>query len=147
MKKIIYIAILLSLTGCKAKEVIKYVPVEKIRTEQVIMRDTIIDVQLIPHKDSVSLNDTISFLENKYAYSNASFTAGRLNHSLVIKSVKIPTEIQYIEKIVTDSIQVPVEAKGDIIIQYKRDFFWWCGLLSLLLIIVVIVLKIPRLFK
>ena len=62
MKKILILLILL--TGCKTK----YVPIETIKIQKEIIRDTIVQVELVPYRDTVSILDTVSHLENKYAY-------------------------------------------------------------------------------
>ena len=103
MKKLLILLILL--TGCKTK----YVPIETIKVQKEIIRDTVVQVELVPYRDTVSILDTVSHLVNKYAYSDAEFSLGRLNHSLAIKEVKIPTKIQYIEHTRIDSIPYKVE--------------------------------------
>lgn len=103
MKNLLILLILL--TGCKTK----YVPIETIKIQKEIIRDTIVQVELVPYKDTVSILDTVSHLENKYAYSDAEFSTGRLNHSLSIKPIKIPTKVQYIEHTQVDSIPYKVE--------------------------------------
>ncbi len=145
MKRIYIVLLLLSLLSlfsCRTKEVIRYV--DRVHNEQVILRDTVIDVQLVRHKDSVSIKDTASHLENKYAYSNASFQKGHLSHSLAIKDVDIPVKIEYKEKIVTDSIPYPVVVKSDPVIVYKRGIFWWIGLGSVVFLLLFIVYKLRR---
>ena len=58
--------------GCTTKKVVEYVPIEKKVTETVTLTDTIVDVQLVPYRDSVSVKDSTSYLKNEYAYSYAS---------------------------------------------------------------------------
>ena len=57
-----------------------------------IIRDTVVQVELVPYRDTVSILDTVSHLENKYAYSDAEFSLGRLNHSLSIKEGENPNK-------------------------------------------------------
>ena len=97
------------LVGCGTKKVIEYVPIEKKTVETVVLKDTVMQVQLIPYKDSVSVRDSASYLENPYAYSRASVKNGILSHSLGILplnpfdySLQIPT------RIIRDSIPYPV---------------------------------------
>jgi hypothetical protein len=108
MKKLLILLILL--TGCKTK----YVPIETIKIQKEIIRDTIVQVELVPYKDTVSILDTVSHLENKYAYSDAEFSTGRLNHSLSIKPIKIPTKVQYVDRIRVDSIPYKVEVTKEV---------------------------------
>lgn len=111
MKNILILSVLAILFGCTKT---LYIPVETVRTRVEVVRDTVIDVKLVPIRDSVSTLDTFSLLSNKYAYSSASFVRGRLNHSLVIKDVKIPIEIKYVETTIHDtaSIVIPI-SKAD----------------------------------
>lgn len=98
------------LVGCGTRRVVEYVPVEKKVTETVTLVDTLVEVKLVPYRDSVSVPaDTASHLENPYAYSNASLSGGRLNHSLGIKPdnpllFPIQTRIVHVQ----DSIPYPV---------------------------------------
>lgn len=128
--------------GCKS---IEYVPVKEVHTEQIILRDTIVDIKLIPYKDSISIKDTISYLENTYAYSNASYSSGQLNHSLNIKDVEIPVKIVVQEKIIRDSIPYPIEITKTKV-EYRKDFFWWTGLIFLVFLFGFSVFKLARIF-
>lgn len=97
------------LLGCSTKKVVEYIPVEKKTVETVVLTDTLLQVQLIPYKDSVSVKDSTSYLENPYAYSRASITDGKLNHSLGIFPLKpIPYTFQMPVKIIRDSIPYAV---------------------------------------
>ena len=110
-----------SLTSCKTKTV--YVPVERVRTETVTVKDTITEIKLEHIRDSVSVPDSASYLSNKYAYSYARITGGILSHSLSTHPVSIPVEVKYIEKTITDSIPVPYEVK---VYEYKdKPLSWW----------------------
>ena len=73
--------------GCRTK----YIPVPVESTDSIVIRDTIIDVQLVPYSDSVivvpeqeSKDSVVSFLSNPYAWSWAQWMNGRLHHSLNI---------------------------------------------------------------
>lgn len=94
MKHFLLIFFAVLLFSC-AKRIV-YVPYETIRTEKVTVHDTLIDVQLVPIRDSVSVRDTFSLLSNKYSYSSATWHSGLLNHSLVIKDISIPVRVQYV---------------------------------------------------
>lgn len=97
------------MVGCGTKKVIEYVPVEKKTVETVVLKDTVMQVQLVPYKDSVSVKDSASYLENPYAYSHASITGGKLNHSLGIFYPKLtPLKTQFVHIHHTDSIPYPV---------------------------------------
>lgn len=97
------------LLGCSAKKVVEYIPVEKKTVETVVLTDTLLQVQLVPYKDSVSVKDSTSYLENPYAYSRASVKGGKLSHSLGIFPMKpFPYTFQMPVKIIRDSIPYAV---------------------------------------
>jgi len=125
-----------ALSGC-AKTV--YVPVQSTRTVTEIIRDTTVQVQLQTIRDSVTVADTLSRLENKYAYSSALWSNGLLSHSLGIKPVDIPIEIQYKEIIRTDSIAIPYPVPGADKIVYRQKWWqtalMWLGVLALALFV------------
>lgn len=113
--------------GCGTKRV--YIPVERKVIETVTMRDTIVRTELISYRDTISINlqagmDTVSFLENPYAFSYASFKKGTLNHSLGIKPGSYAEgKVQVKEVHIVDSIPYPVEIKGNTETIYK--LYWW----------------------
>lgn len=80
------------LAGCKQ---VRYIPVESVRVDSVVVRDTTMQVVLVPYKDSIVTKDTASCLSNPYAYSHAMWSGGMLHHSLGIfpqttATVKVP---------------------------------------------------------
>lgn len=85
--------------GCRTKYV--SVPVET--TDSIIIRDTILDVQLVPYRDSTTVtpnaatpDSAASFLYNPYAYSWARWFDGKLHHSLGIwPNRKTPITLPY----------------------------------------------------
>ena len=85
--------------GCRTK----YIPVPVESTDSIVIRDTIIDVQLVPYSDSVivvpeieSKDSVASFLSNPYAWSWAQWMNGRLHHSLNIWPNKLtPIRVPY----------------------------------------------------
>jgi hypothetical protein len=128
------------LTSCGTRTV--YVPVDRVHTETVTLKDTIIDVRLEHIRDSVSVADSISYLTNKYAYSWAAMKEGMLTHSLGTWPVNIPVEVKYIDRIITDSIPVPYEVK---VIEYKeKSLSRWqsikmnIGVISIIVFIVMV---------
>lgn len=141
MKRLVYHLVLIVLAailiGCKTKTI--YVPVKETETITETIRDTIIDVQLVPYKDSIVTKDTVSYLNNKYAYSWAKWSNGMLYHSLGILDVKHPVEIKYVDREVKKEIQVPYPVKGDTEYINRltsfQSFQIWCGRILLLLII------------
>lgn len=104
MKQSFFTTILLILVcvlfgGCRTK----YIPVPVESTDSIVIRDTIIDVQLVPYRDSVivvpeieSKDSVASFLSNPYAWSWAQWMNGRLHHSLNIWPNKLtPIRVPY----------------------------------------------------
>jgi len=85
--------------GCRTK----YVPVPVETTDSIIIRDTILDVQLVPYRDSTTVtpnaatpDSAASFLYNPYAYSWARWFNGKLHHSLGIwPNRKTPITVPY----------------------------------------------------
>ena len=95
--------------SCGVKKEIQYIPVEKKTVETLVLTDTLLQVQLVPYKDSVSVKDSTSYLENPYAYSRASVEGGKLSHSLGIFPMKpFPYTFQMPVKIIRDSIPYAV---------------------------------------
>lgn len=97
----IYILCLVSIlfSGCRTK----HIPVPVETTDSIVIRDTIIDVQLVPYRDSVDVallpespDSVSSFLSNPYAWSWAQWYGGRLHHSLGIWPNKLtPIRVPY----------------------------------------------------
>lgn len=142
MKKLIYIILSLwaciFIIGCKSK--IQYTPIERIQKVIIrdTIRDTIVQVKLVPYFTENKTRDNKSFLENKYAFSNAFWDGDLLHHTLGIKDIDIPVRIQYIDRTVIkiDSIPYPVEVpiKGDTIYEMKwhEEIFFYIGLFAVL---------------
>jgi hypothetical protein len=109
------------LTSCKTRTV--YVPVERVHTETVTLKDTVIEVKIDHIRDSVAVCDSASYISNKYAYSWAVMKSGLLTHSLGTWPASIPVEVRYSEKLITDSIPVPYEVTAYV---YKeKSLTWW----------------------
>lgn len=129
------IVLALFLSGCKSK--IQYVPIETIKTEKKIetVHDTIVQVKLVPYYAQSVVPSDSSFIENKYAFSNAFWDGSLLHHDLGIKDINIPVNIKYVDRwhFSTDSIpyikEVPV--KGDTIYKmyWHEQIFYYIGLL------------------
>ena len=133
---IVLFILLYLLTGCKTKTV--YIPVHSTTTVTELRHDTIVEIQLLPYRDSVVVSDTVSRLENKYAHSEALWLSGKLSHSLTIKEVDIPLKIQYIETIRTDSIAVPYPVPGPEKVVFRlrwwQETLMWIGVLMTLIV-------------
>ena len=124
---IIFISFLawLFLSGCSSPKVVtEYVTIEKKSVETVFVRDTLLEVKLIPAQDSISTKDTSSVLQNAYCISNANIANGILTHTLSTKpNAKASGKVKYIDRVIHDSIPYPVEVPGPT--QYiEHDASW-----------------------
>ncbi len=121
---IFIICLFIMMVSCKTKDPkLIYVPVEKTITVTETIRDTIIDVQLVPDKQSViTPSKDTSRLENKYCLSFAFWDGEKLFHNLNVKDTSVPTKVPIKEKktvIVVPIIQ-PYEVKETIYVD-KQD--------------------------
>ena len=73
--------------------------------------------------EKVATLDTASVLENKYAKSEASVSAGVLHHSLATKPVREPVEVQ-IREIVRDSL-VYRDRVQTLTVEVEKKLTWW----------------------
>ena len=143
------LVILLASAVCSCRSV-RYVPVETVRVDSTVVHDTLMDVQLIPYKDSIVTRDTSSFLSNPYAYSWARWSDGMLHHSLGIwpfatTQVEVP---YFIDRYVT--VTKPQIVEVEILLsrwhQFKQDVGGVAifGLLGLFIFLVVYVVVYVR---
>ena len=143
------VIILLVSAICSCRGV-KYVPVETVRVDSTVIRDTVMEVQLVPYQDSVATRDTASFLSNPYAYSWARWSSGLLQHSLGIwplatTQVKVP---YFIDRYVTITKPQVVEVEKELSKwqQFKLDvggaaLFGLLGLIGFLAVYVIVYVK------
>jgi hypothetical protein len=147
---VILLAIFLSFAACKTVK--EYVPLERVVRETVTLRDTIISVKLVQIHDSVSINlskDTLSYLENQYAYSYAMITGGNLVHSLGTQEASLPVKTEYIEVIRTDSIPFirVVTLPGKEVVIHKPTFLQFLQHLAAGIVIGIAGIMIFLVFK
>ena len=136
-----------AIVSCRS---VKYVPVETVRVDSTVIHDTLMEVRLVPYRDSTATTDTISFLSNPYAYSRAEWTEGMLRHTLGIwptatTRVKVP---YFIDRYVTITKPQIVEVEKELSKwqQFKLDvggatLFGLLGLIAFLVVYVVIYVK------
>lgn len=101
------------LQGCSSQEKATYIPVVRTIEVQTIVRDTIIETELVEYYSERETRDTASYLTNPFAYSQATVTNGTLTHSLGIHpdaTVKRP--VQIVERVVRDSVPYAVPVPG-----------------------------------
>ena len=117
----------------------------EIRTETVYVPDTVY-IELPRIVEKVQTLDTTSVLENKYAKSAASVSAGVLTHNLVVKPVREPAIVQK-QIVYKDSIIVK-EVDIDHYIEIPAELTAWqsfkikLGGYAFALIIILIVVAI-----
>ena len=94
----------------------------EVRTIEMIVKDTAwVELPVIIEKRTTL--DTTSRLENKYAVSEASISAGVLHHTLATKPVREPVAVET-KEIVRDSIVYRDRiVKEDIYIE--KELTWW----------------------
>lgn len=114
---VILYLLLLSLSGCRSK----YVPVPVRTTDSLVVHDTLVRVQLVPYRDSVSVSPlagsaaAVSYLFNPYAFSWARWDGTQLHHSLSIWPgkpfvIRIPHFIDRIRRIEVPQVkEVPIQ--------------------------------------
>lgn len=124
----------LALSGCKTR----YIPIETKITETVTVHDSIIEVKLIPYKDSVSVAADSSFLSNPYAYSYAGWDGEKLNHSLGIwENAVTPFKVMWLTHYKTIEVAKPYPVEKEVFIEKNlsgwQNFRIWLG--NILLII------------
>lgn len=110
------------LVGCKTKTV--YIPVETKIIDSLVIRDTTIDIQLVPYRDSTSVHADSSYLSNPYAYSWARIgTDGLLHHSLTIwPELPLPAKVQFIDRIRHIEVPKPYPVEKQVFVE--KELSW-----------------------
>ncbi|MBO4467559.1 MAG: hypothetical protein J5745_05590 [Bacteroidales bacterium] len=94
----------------------------EVRTETKFIHDTAW-VELPAIVERITTPDTTSTLENTYAKSEATVTAGILRHSLETKPAKVPVEVKT-QIVYRDSLVYKdrIETKN---VEVERQLSWW----------------------
>lgn len=140
MNKLIITALfVLLLTSC-AKTL--YIPVERTRTITETLHDTVVITKLEKETTKQTLRDTTSTIETKYAISTATWhsTVGELSHELSTKDTPFEVRIQYVERVVVDSIPVPypveveklVDKPTRLPLRWWESLFMWIGVITMI---------------
>lgn len=113
------------------------------------IRDSIVYIYVEKERDRNITRDTTSFLETKYAKSQASVSNGILNHSIENKEDSIPVRIIWKEKKVRDTVYVEVfrdkevEVPVEIIIEKPiRDKAFWISIICNIIVVLLIMFKL-----
>lgn len=138
---IVFIAFLMSLLcSCSTSRQPKVVTVERITHETVTLRDTIIQVELVPQSDSITTPDTTSTLRNIYCESTATVSDGQLTHTLATlphSTHEVPVQIREVVRI--DSIPYPVPGP----IQYVEKSSSYTYFMYIISVIAFICILLP----
>lgn len=120
----VLLLILLCAVSCRTRTV--YMPFETLRLDSIQVHDTTFLWKLVPYRDSVSVNDTASFLFNPYAYSYANYSGGMLHHSLGIwTNASVLVQVPYfIDRYVRIEVPKPYPVEKELTRwqRFKMDF-------------------------
>lgn len=135
----VIILILAVFCGCSPTEKAVYIPVVKTVEVQTMVRDTIVETELIEYYSERETRDTASYLSNPFAYSQATIIGGTLNHTLGIHPGATVTQtFPVTERIVTitDSVPYPVEIVKTEYIERKpppiEHTLMWAGAIAII---------------
>lgn len=151
-----YVLPLLLLLGASACGTVRTLPVrDSTRVEVRVEREIVVDtawVELPVIVEKVVTLDTVSVLENKYAYSEALVSGGQLSHSLATKAVREPVLVEK-EIVYRDSVVFRDRVAREEI-RVERELNWWesfrlrvGGWCLLVILLIVIYLVIRHLFN
>lgn len=144
-----YLPLLLLLTA-SACSTVRTLPVQdstrvEVRYETKTVHDTAY-VELPVIVETVATLDTASVLENKYAKSAASVSAGVLTHSLETKSVREPVAVE--KQIVYRDSLVYRDKVQTVTVEVEKKLTAWqntqmrLGLVAILIIMIVVIYSI-----
>ena len=122
---IIIFLIMWLLQGCKPQEKAIYIPLIKTVTVETMVRDTIIETELVEYYAERYTPDTTSHLSNEYAYSDAVISNGVLHHTLCTQpgaSVQKDVQIKDVVRTEIDSIPYPVPVKEIEYVERELNF-------------------------
>lgn len=108
-----------ALCGCART---MYVPVETVRTETQVVRDTVVVVPIPPECTEAAKRDTVSLLRTSLAVSEAEVRDGVLRHTLEQRG-DVPVRVQYVEKVRIDTVRVPYPVR--VVEKEQRPLHWW----------------------
>ena len=151
MKSSISLLLALGVVACGTVRPVTGVDSTKVEvhTETRYVHDTAY-VELPVIVEKVATLDTISTLENTYAKSQATVTAGILHHSLETKPVSVPVKVET-KEVVWDSIVFRDRVQTQTV-EVEKKLNWWqklklkAGGLFLILTLIGIVYIILNLF-
>ncbi len=144
MRKFLPLLLLLAASACGT---VRTLPTSEstrveVRTETVTKLDTVF-LELPVIVERVATLDTISHLENRYAFSDANISGGILTHSLETKPVKEPVPVE-VKTVYRDSV-VFMDKVQTVTVEVEKKLTLWqkiqmrLGLVTILLLAVVFI--------
>lgn len=125
MKRVAFVALLMLcwqlLVSCTRTV---YMPVGQRRSEEVVVRDTIVEVVTVGEKLCNKTSDTASVLRSDRAYSVATVSEGVLSHSLTVFPRRDSITLQWREVHTTDSVPYLVPVAGERV-EVVPAWLWW----------------------
>ena len=106
--------------GCKS---VKYVPIEKTKTDSIYFTDTVVNVVLKPFYKEKETIDTISHIESNYSTSEAKWSNGRLYHNIQDKDTVIEVIVKHQRTKTT--IRVPEPYPVEKIVKVEKKLSKW----------------------
>ena len=120
--QLLWVVLLLStLIGCRTKQVPVFI--ERVVKDSIVIRDTIQQVKLEPYFEEKETSDTLSYLSNKYAYSEARVSNNKLYHSLGIWDKLIGVTTLRITEYKTIKEPVPYEVEKVVKVEKKLSIW------------------------
>lgn len=118
---LLVVFLLSTLIGCRTKQVPVFI--ERVVKDSIVIRDTIQQVKLEPYFEEKETSDTLSYLSNKYAYSEARVSNNKLYHSLGIwdKFIGVTTLKITEYKIIKEPVPYEVEK----IVKVEKELSLW----------------------
>lgn len=145
--QLLWVVLLLStLIGCRTKQVPVFI--ERVVKDSIVIRDTIQQVKLEPYFEEKETSDTLSYLSNKYAYSEARVSNNKLYHSLGIWDKFIGVTTLKITEYKTIKEPVPYEVEK--IVKVEKKLSIWqrlsitVGNIVVILLIFYIFMKVRK---
>ena len=145
--QLLWVVLLLStLIGCRTKQVPVFIG--RVVKDSIVIRDTIQQVKLEPYFEEKETSDTLSYLSNKYAYSEARVSNNKLYHSLGIWDKFIGVTTLKITEYKTIKEPVPYEVEK--IVKVEKKLSIWqrlsitVGNIFVILLIFYIFMKVRK---
>lgn len=117
--RLLAIVAVLALCGCARTT---YIPVETVRAETQIVRDTVVVAPVPSERTEAATRDTVSRLRTSLAVSEAEVRGGVLRHTLEQRG-DVPVRVQYVETVHIDTVRVPYPLR--VVEKEQRPLHWW----------------------